>query len=275
MVLGNAAQLRQMLVNVTSNAVDALNDSGGKGRISMTTENTPAGGEDRSRDSDQPSGHHVLIHVTDTGPGMDQSIQNHLFEPFFTTKEVGSGTGLGLATAHGIVLAHQGRISCASVKGQGTTFTLAFPVCEEEPQTGEDPGGIADHEPEPFSGEGRVQRILFVDDEDVVLEVIQEWLEEIGFEVVTCQSGEEALQSFSSEKENFDLVILDLGMPGLGGEGTLKAMLEIDPQAKILVASGYQRHPISEDPQRFGAAGFLGKPFRFEALHASILNCLQ
>jgi len=274
-VMGNSGQLRQMLMNVASNAVDALNEAGGEGRMTMTTENRPVEVEDQPQDLDHPAGHHVLIHVADTGPGMDQAIQNHLFEPFFTTKEVGTGTGLGLATAHGIVMAHQGRISCASVKGEGATFTLVFPVHEEKVPAGEEPEGIADHEPESFSGEGRLQRILFVDDEEVVLEVIKEWLEEIGFEVVTCQSGEEALRLFSSEKGAFDLVILDLGMPGLGGEGTLKALLEIDPQAKILVASGYQRHPLSEDPQRFGAAGFLGKPFKFEALHACLLNCLE
>ena len=270
-VIGNFAQLQQVLMNLASNSVDALCDAGTSGTIGFATSNTPL---DEPGSGGLVAEEVVSLQVWDTGPGMNQATRDHVFEPFFTTKEVGAGTGLGLATAHGIVQTHQGRISCATAQGQGTTFTLSFPVCGETGQPAEKIETVTDSGPEPWSGEGRVQRILFVDDEEVVLEVIKEWLEEIGYRVVTSQSGEEALEVFRSGKGAFDLVILDLGMPGLGGEATLKAMLEHDPEAKILVASGYQRHPISENPQQYGAAGFLGKPFRFEALHSSIVNSL-
>ncbi len=274
-VAGHPGQLQQALMNLIANAVDALRDAGISGMIHIATENGPLEGE--ALHGDASPDETVLIHVSDTGPGMNQATQDHMFEPFFTTKEVGAGTGLGLATAHGIVQAHHGRISCASLQGQGTTFTLVFPVHDQQARQ---PAGtfysVQDTEPETESvpGEGSVQRILFVDDEEVVLEVIQEWLEEVGYQVVTAQSGEDALQHFRSDQGGFDLVILDLGMPGLGGEATLKAMLEHNPEAKILVASGYQRHPISDNPQQYGAAGFLGKPFRFEALYAAIVNSL-
>lgn len=271
-IKGESTQLQQVLMNLVSNARDAIHPQE-TGDIRIQTENLRIDGEQGL--NDPPSGEYILIRVADSGSGMDQQTLEHIFEPFFSTKEVGQGTGLGLAMVYGIVQTHQAFIECTSQVGAGTEFTITIPLL----QLKEGPGGPAATGTDPDTSSQSAlrqspRRILLVDDEAAVREVTQEWLEEKGFEVTSVKSGEDALAWFE-EDHAFDVVLLDLNMPGMGGEATMKALLKRHPELKIIVVSGYGEHTLTRGRILSGAAAFLTKPFTMEGLLASINQILQ
>jgi CheY-like chemotaxis protein len=193
---------------------------------------------------------------------MDENTVRQIFEPFFTTKGVGEGTGLGLSTVYGIVKDHQGLITCYSHPGQGTTFVVYLPALrgDEELDPELDESGLD------RDVQGGVETILVVDDEEIIRQVSEDMLSRFGYTVLLAASGEEALEIFQRESGRINLVITDLGMPGMGGEQCLKELLRIDPRVKVIVASGYAGHKLADDPARFGAAGFIKKPYRLNEM---------
>ncbi len=189
---------------------------------------------------------------------MDKETIEHIFEPFFTTKEMGKGTGLGLAMVYGIVKQHNGHITCYSEVGKGTTFRVYLPAIEGEVETDVEDSGIM-----PAFG---TETVLLVDDEEFVRELGARILTKHGYTVLQAANGREALDLFKKERSQISLVILDLIMPEMGGTECLKELLKIDPQVKVLVASGYSADASVKETIQMGAKGFVNKPFRVNEL---------
>lgn len=258
--------LEQVLMNLGANARDAM-PSGGN--LDFATKNIFL---DKAFCRSHPllsPGQHVLLMVSDDGHGMDQKTLGHVFEPFFTTKRVGEGTGLGLFTVYGIVESHGGFITCQSQPGQGTMFSIYLPVASKtEPARETTPRAAARP-----AGEGA--SILVVDDEEAILETVRQLLTAQGYRVLTADSGEGALEIYQETPRAVDLVVLDLGMPGMGGQRCLKRLLEIDPETKVIVATGYAGSGMRGEMLGFGARGYVSKPYRLENLLASVRQILD
>ena len=251
MVEASASHVNQLLVNLVSNAAHAMPD-GGKLEISTANVNMqnipcPTCGESMH-------GEYVLLRVNDSGHGMDQVTLRRILEPFFTTKEVGSGTGLGLSVVHGIITSYKGHIICESQEGRGTTIQVYLPAylgAAQLPELGEGDDG-----PLP----GGYETILLVDDEAMLREMGRRTLSEAGYQVFTAGSGEAALEFFAEHAQSIDMVVLDLGMPGMGGQKCLSALRELSPELKVIVLSGYTSGEHRKAALRGGAAAFLNKP---------------
>lgn len=214
------------------------------------------------------AGEYVLLSVSDTGEGMDKDIVDHIFEPFFTTKEFGKGTGLGLASVYGIIKSYDGYISCYSEMGQGTTFKLYLPAAERQTLPGEK------HAEEDLP-RGGTETILLVDDEESIRTFASAVLKRFGYRVLTGASGEEALEVIGRTEEKIALVILDLGMPGMGGHKCLQEIRKSNPPAKVLIASGYSMAIHVKKSLETGAAGYIGKPFQINMLLRKVREILD
>ena len=204
-------------------------------------------------------GSHVELTVSDTGHGMDKETKEHVFDPFFTTKAVGKGTGLGLASVYGIVESHGGHIHCESELGKGTVFTIYFPAVDSD----SDSRKVITEKTKKLEGN---ETVLIVDDEKNIRDIYSISLKEFGYKVITAQNGEEALVIFSENHHMIDLVILDLGMPGMGGFKCMLEMKKTVPDSKIIVASGYSEVFQTEDLIKSGASGFIQKPFKLKSV---------
>ena len=259
-IQADPGQMEQVIMNLVSNAIDAMSEGG---QLSIETRGITLDSEYTQRYLEIDPGEYVVVTVTDSGSGMDESTRQRIFEPFFTTKEVSKGTGLGLSIVYGIVKGHLGHITCYSEPGKGTSFRIYLPVAGPNLSPAENVvTGVARDVP------GGSETILLVDDEAMILDIAQEMLQSKGYATLRAQSGEQALEIFRNERGSIDLVILDLGMPGIGGEKCLEELRKISPQAKVIVASGYSGHKIAKRPGDYGAAGFVHKPFPLgEILH--------
>ena len=257
-------QLERLIMNLATNARDAMPDGG---RLSLTTRPALLSRDDCRRRPGLSPGLHVRLTVKDTGEGMDKETLERMYEPFFTTKALGQGSGLGLATVYGIVRSHGGHIACRSQPGQGTTFDIYLPAAQGEPAENGEP------EP-PLDNLGGEETILVVDDEEQIVETLREMLQAQGYGVLTASSGEEALDLRRTHPE-IDLVVLDLGMPGMGGHGCLKEIKHSWPAQKVIIASGYSPESPDKDPRLAGAAACIGKPYRMNDLFRAIRTVLD
>jgi len=260
---GDPAQLEQILLNLASNAMDAMPEGG---KLVIETGNADLDADFVRRHPGATEGRHVLLTVTDTGCGMDKETLKHAFDPFFTTKAVGQGTGLGLASVYGIVKAHGGYIQCYSEPGLGTAFKIYLPAAALD-EAGVKPSAHVD------TPQGGSETILVVDDEPVILEVAKEALEMLGYRVKIAATGEEALEIYREPGQSIDLVLLDLNMPGMGGSRCLAELLQFDPDVKVVIASGYPGN--GKNALSAGAKGFLGKPYHLKELTAIIRETLD
>ena len=265
-ISGDPVQLEQVLMNLGANARDAMPEGG---QLLFQTETTILDEAFcKTRGALKP-GEHIMLRVSDTGEGIPKEAIEHIFEPFYTTKGVGRGTGLGLSMVYGIVTGHQGYVSCYSEPGQGTVFHFFFPRLSAVPLVGE----LTET---PLAGiQGGNESILLVDDEPVILELGEEMLQEYGYRVRTANSGEAALEILDREGDEIDLVLMDLGMPGMGGFKCLTAIIDKDPARKVIISSGYLAQPLIADCKRAGAQGFVGKPYRIADLLARIREVLE
>ena len=257
-------QVDQVLMNLALNARDAMPDGG---RLIFETANGVLDEDYAESHLDAKPGHYVLLSITDTGAGMDKETLRHIFEPFYTTKAVGEGTGLGLAMVHGIVQQHGGHIRCYSEPGQGTSFKIYFPAL------------VADEELEETSVTviplGGSETILLADDEEFVRDLGQRLLSAQGYKVLTASNGKEALEVYRSRSSEISLVILDLVMPEMGGTQCLRGLLEINPKAKVLIASGFSANGPTKDALIAGARGFVDKPFALNQLIRAVRETLD
>jgi PAS domain S-box-containing protein len=264
-VNADSAQLKQVLMNLAVNAQDAMVDGGS---LFIETENVTLNEEFCRRYAEVKPGDYVLLSISDTGHGMDRRTLEHIFDPFYTTKEVGKGTGLGLAIVYGIIKNHEGYIMCYSRPGEGTAFRIYLPAMETETTD------LAIAEPPELNApaEGGNEIILLVDDEEFIRDLGVDVLGQAGYTVLTASNGENALQLYRQEQSRIDLVILDLIMPGMGGSRCLKKLLDINPQARVVIASGHALDATTKKALEGGAKGFLSKPYDTEELLRLVRN---
>ncbi len=255
-------QIEQVLLNLYLNAWQAM-PSGGL--LSLETKNVTLD-EDYAKPFYVKPGNYVKISVADTGVGMDEKTQRRIFEPFFTTREMGRGTGLGLATAYGIIKGHGGVINVYSEKGHGTTFNIYLPASEKKV---EKEGKSSE---ELLRGK---ETILLVDDEEVVVNVSRMLLEALGYKVFMARSGQEALEVYKTQKEEIDLVIMDMIMPGMGGENAIDILKTINPELKVILSSGYSLDGQATRIMERGCQGFIQKPFSAKELSQKIREVLD
>jgi CheY-like chemotaxis protein len=185
-----------------------------------------------------------------------------IFEPFFTTKKMGRGTGLGLASAFGIIKNHGGIIDVESQVGQGSTFTIYLPAETRVPERVPDPSPAL-----PLNGSGT---LLVVDDEPYILNVMEDILQDLGYQVITAGSGNQALAVFEKEKEQIDGVLLDMIMPDLSGRQVLEQMKKIRPDIKVILSSGYSLNGLGEDTREASGDWFIQKPYQIDQLAAAL-----
>ena len=264
-VSADPVQVEQALMNLAVNAMDAMPEGG---KIILETERAVLDEEFCKAHLGAKPGEYVLLSISDTGHGMNKEILEHVFEPFYTTKEVGKGTGLGLAMVYGIVKTHEGYILCYSELDSGTTFKIYLPVLVQSGHWRE-------------AGEGGDQlkggdeTILLVDDEKYIRELGVELMSDVGYKVLTATDGEGALQLYRKEQQRIDLVILDLVIPGMGGKKCYEEILKINPQAKILIVSGYSVNGPGKEAMEAGAKGFVGKPFDVSHMLKAVRDILD
>ncbi len=261
------SQIEQVLLNIYVNAWQAM--SGG-GNLYLQTENVVLD-ENDTRDYQTQPGQYVKISVRDTGAGIDDAIQHKIFDPFFTTREMGRGTGLGLASAYGIIRNHDGFISFYSKKGRGTTFNifLPVPVSEEE---------LSKNKIQPEKGLKKKKIILFVDDEKMIIDVGAQLLKMLGYEVLIARSGKEAVDIVTKTLNSPsapDLIIIDMIMPDMGGGETYDRIKKIAPNIKTLLSSGYSIDGEAADILQRGCNGFIQKPFSIDQLSDKIKEVLR
>ncbi|MBI4800392.1 MAG: PAS domain S-box protein [Desulfarculus sp.] len=265
-VNADSTQMEQVLVNLATNAADAMPEGG---RLVMETSNVTLGEEYNLQHLEVPPGRYVLLAVSDSGQGMSPEILEHIFDPFFTTKEVGKGTGLGLSTVYGIVKGHGGHVSCYSEPGLGSTFKVYLPVYRDQA------AGAAPEDDLEGGLPGGSETILLVDDEEALRELGRHALEMMGYRVITAHSGEKALEIYLAPPSPIDLVVMDLGMPGMGGHNCLKEILRVNPRAKVIIASGYSANGQVKASLESGAAGYVAKPFRRSDLLTTLRDVLD
>ena len=259
-------QIGQIVLNLASNAKDAMPE-GGELTIKVENVTYDQGGEDLH--SEDLRGDYVLLSVSDTGVGIDEKTLEHIFDPFFTRKDVGKGTGLGLASVYGIVMNHQGHITCESEEGEGSVFKIYFPALAGDVEP------VKPVKSEDCQARGGKEYILFVDDEQALREIGKEVLSIGGYQVVTACNGEEALEIYCENQAELDLVILDVSMPGMGGDKCLKELIKFDPKVKVLIATGYSLGSELSETLAAGASGYIAKPFNMNNLLHKVREVLD
>lgn len=255
-------QIEQVLWNLFVNAADAM-PSGGD-LILKTTNATHK--DMRGKLYDPQPGSYVLLTVTDTGTGMDKETMERIFDPFFTTKERGRGTGLGLASAYGIIKGHGGYIDVTSRKGHGSSFTIYLPASEKRVR---EAFKYADR---PVGG---TETVLLVDDEKAIREVGEELLEAMGYSVLLAADGKEAIEVYEKNEDKIDIVLLDIVMPHMGGSEVYDRMKDINPNIKVLLLSGYSIDGEAAEILDRGCDGFIQKPFTMKELSGKIREIME
>jgi len=211
----------------------------------------------------------VLVTIADTGQGMDKQTLQRIYEPFFTTKSVGKGTGLGLSVVYGIVKNHQGQILCDSEVGVGTTFRIYLPVRRS-------PGEATVSPAKPKAAlQGGTETILIVDDEAPIRSVTERAFIKLGYTIITARDGESALLRYGEEATRIRLVIMDLGMPGMGGWECLKQLRAINPHLRVLLTTGYGGNDLLDRARQAGAVNLIAKPYQLEVLSRAVREALD
>jgi len=249
MIMADTTQFHQLLMNLFSNAVHAMDE---KGTLGVRVEIVEFDANDIVHYSDLKAGQHLKIMVSDTGTGMDKETQEHMFDPFYTTKDVDEGTGMGLSIVLGIIKNHKGFIKVDSEPGEGSTFTIFFPTVEDVSVQKLD--DIT--EEYPHGGE----RILFVDDEEMLAEMGLRMLERQGYQVTVKTNSDDALEIFRSDPKAFDLVITDQSMPNMSGSELSAELLKIRPDIPIILCTGFSKKISEEKAKGIGIKEFCTKP---------------
>jgi len=261
-VMADRNQIEQVLLNLYINAWQAMPDGG---HIYLEAKNIELE-ISLAQAFTIPVGRYVRISIADTGTGIDEPIQSRIFEPFFTTKEIGRGTGLGLASAYGIIKNHDGAIDFTSKPGQGTTFYIYLPASDAAVQKTQTT--MSDL----TTG---TETILLVDDEKVIVQVNKPMLEKLGYKVFAAGGGREAIEIFDANYASIDMVVLDMIMPDLSGGAVFDHLKSIKPDIKVLLSTGYSISGQAEEILARGCTGFIQKPFDIKMLSEKIRGILD
>ena len=249
LVVGNVSQLHQVLMNLCTNAAHAIGDAPGRLRVSLDARHF---GAQEAAAWGVEAGDYVHLAVSDSGDGIAPPVLERVFEPFFTTKERGQGTGLGLAVVHGIVTDHGGVVRAESPPGEGATFHVVLPLATAEARQQDGPAAEA----VPTGA----ARILFVDDEALIVRMGQKILSRLGYTVVGASDSEEALEAFRAAPESFDLLITDQTMPGLTGDMLIREVRALRPDLPVILCTGYSQTMDAEKAAEMGIDAFVMKP---------------
>ena len=263
-IMASPAQIHRLLMNLCTNAAQAMEETGGILDVSLT--NVTVGKEEAALRNELEPGRYVKLTITDTGHGFDEATMARIFDPYFTTKEQGKGTGLGLAIVHGIAKSHHGHIEVQSNPGKGASFQILFPRIEARVEMESDLDT-------PLSR--GTERILVVDDEKFVAMAIQEMLASLGYDVVCSSKSLEALALFRESPGDFDLVITDMTMPGMTGDVLAAEMLSARPEIPIILCTGYSGRISKERAETTGIRSFLMKPVQMRVLADTIRRVLD
>ena len=264
-ISADPTQIHQVLMNLCVNARDAM-PSGGT--LTITAKNTLLDENYARMNLEAEAGSYIVVTVTDTGTGMPPEISKRIFDPFFTTKGIGKGTGLGLATALSIVKSHGGFIVVDSEIGRGTQFSVYLPASASAEANGEKQNAL----PHP-TGSGEL--ILVVDDEENIRQITQATLEKFGYQVLTAIDGTDALAAYAEHRDRIALVLTDMMMPFMDGTATIRALRRLNPELKIIAASGLTINEQSADLQTLGINASLAKPYTAEKLLTTLADVLH
>ena len=257
-------QIHQVVMNLATNAYHAMEDNGGELKVSL--KEVKLDKQDLMGPEMEP-GPYACLTVADTGTGIDKKIQEKIFDPYFTTKKQGKGTGMGLSVIHGIVQSANGAIQMDSAIGMGTEFRIYLPVA------------ISSVEPLETLKKEELQRgderVLLVDDEELIANMEQEMLERLGYSVVSRTSSVEALEAFKANPDKFDIVITDMAMPNMPGDKLASELVKIRPDIPILLCTGYSQQMSMEKANAIGIKAFLMKPIVMKDLSSKIREVLD
>ena len=265
-IQADSGQIEQILLNLALNASHAMADDG---QITIKTQNVILDKDSVNTYGDINHGEYALLTVTDTGHGIAKEVQSRVFEPFFTTKAPGQGTGLGLSMVYGIVKNHHGHIEYESEPGKGTKFSIYFPVSKSNDVLKEE---ITAKEVKQTTGN---EIILVVEDNESILDAVERMLQHFGYTVITASYGEQAIEIYQSRKDAIDLVILTLNMPGMGGRKCLERLIEIKPDLKTIITSGYTSAANLNIFLNGGNTVFVEKPYQLEELLRIVRDILD
>ncbi len=261
-IIADRGQLEQVLMNLLVNAADAMPEGGD---LYLQTENRSH--RDIHADNFVPKeGSYVCLTVRDTGIGMDSDTMEHIFEPFFTTKDISKGSGLGLASAYGIIKAHGGYLQASSQINEGATFSIYLPASRKAVEIGTKKKEVL------IRGEGTV---LFVDDDETVRSLGSELLKVLGYETILASGGREAIDIYRTREKGIDLVILDMIMPDMSGGAVYDQLKSINSDIKVLLSSGYSVDGQATDILNRGCNGFIQKPFSLTDISVKMQQILR
>lgn len=264
-VVADPTQIHQIVMNLCTNAYHAMSDSGGV--LSVSLEEVSIGLDDFLMEHSLQTGSYLVLEITDNGKGISAENQMKIFEPYFTTKEVNEGTGLGLSVVHGIVKSHHGHITVYSEEGKGTTFKVYLPTeggdkeCKSQETVAELLGGS--------------ERIIFVDDEEILVRLGNKLLINLGYKVTTFCNSLEALKEFRESPNNYDLIITDMTMPGMTGVELAREVKLVRPDIPIILCSGFHDDLDGEMAIEEDFCAYLSKPVRQKTLAEAVRNALD
>jgi CheY-like chemotaxis protein len=247
LVLANATQLHQVIMNLCANAGHAMGEEGGILEVSISDVDIKSNGFAR----DLEPGEYLRLTVKDTGHGMPPGVLQRIFEPYFTTKKPGEGTGMGLSVVHGIIKSHGGDINVQSEPGKGTRFDIYLPISKQKTITAARSGVAAG---------GGTEHILFVDDEKDLVEMGKQMLQKMGYTVTVRTSSIEVLEAFRQNPEKYDLVITDQAMPNMTGTQLTQELTSIRPDIPVILCTGFSESVNKENYKAMGIRSFLLKP---------------
>jgi PAS domain S-box-containing protein len=260
----DAIQIHQIAMNLITNAYHAVESNGGKIAVELKEVEIESG---EVISSLLKPGRYALLSVSDTGCGIDPEIVDNIFEPYFTTKEKGKGTGLGLSLVYGIIREHAGDIKVHSELGKGTTFNVYLPLIEE---------AVEMFKPNPIEMDMKGnERILLVDDEEVIVRLVKQQLERLGYHVTPFIASPDALEAFKTDPEAFDLVISDMSMPHMTGDQLAKELIDIRADIPVIMCTGFSERINRKKAAAIGIKGFLMKPVVNSKIAEMVRNVLD
>jgi nitrogen-specific signal transduction histidine kinase/ActR/RegA family two-component response regulator len=263
-VMGDATQINQIMMNLVTNAADAMSEKGGL--LEVTLDKIILQKEKACFDWVLSPGPYIRLRMRDTGEGIKPEIMNRIFDPYYTTKEAGKGTGMGLSIIHGIVKRHSGGIRVESALGKGTLFEIYFPALVKTVEEEKAPNG------EIKTGS---ERILFVDDEESMVNLNRQRLERLGYQVKSTTKPVEALEWFKADPDQFDVIVTDMTMPRLTGDRLAAEVLKIRPHMPVIICSGYSERMSEKKAAALGVRKYIEKPIDAQNLASALREVLD